>query len=103
MSLFGVMCTRCGKKRTKGSYEGVPTCDACKDLIERKLAAAREGRRNCPVDGAEMSKEIVLNLILDRCPTCRGVWLDAGELDQMRDTIEEGLTKALVQGMVIPG
>jgi Zn-finger nucleic acid-binding protein len=50
-----------------------------------------------------MSKEIVLNLILDRCPTCRGVWLDAGELEQMRDTIEEGLTKALVQGMVIPG
>jgi hypothetical protein len=31
------------------------------------------------------------------------VWLDAGELEQMRDTIEEGLSKALVQGMVIPG
>ena len=103
MSLFGVICTRCGKRRTKGSYEGQPTCDECKDRIERTLAASRETRRVCPVDNVAMNKEIVLNLILDRCPTCRGVWLDAGELEQMRDTIEDGLTKALVQGMVIPG
>jgi hypothetical protein len=96
------MCTRCGKRRTKGSYAGLPTCDACKEQIERKLAAARERRRHCPVDGAEMSKEIVLNLILDRCPTCSGVWFDAGELEQMQDTIGEGLTRALVQGMMIP-
>jgi Zn-finger nucleic acid-binding protein len=45
----------------------------------------------------------VLKLVLDRCPTCRGVWLDAGALEQMQDTIGEGLTRALVQGMVIPG
>ncbi len=102
MSLFGVLCTRCGKKRTKASYEGAPTCEACKELIERKLAASSEARRRCPVDAAEMNKEIVLSLILDRCPTCSGVWLDAGELEQMRDTLEDGLTKALVQGMVIP-
>lgn len=103
MSLFGVMCARCGKRRTKEIYEGLATCDACKEQIEAKLAAAREQKRQCPVDGAEMSKEIVLKLILDRCPTCRGVWLDAGELEQMQDTIGEGLTRALVQGMVIPG
>ena len=103
MSLFGAICARCGKRRTKGSYEGVPTCDECKELIERKLAAGRESRRHCPVDGVEMAKEIVLNLILDRCPTCHGVWLDAGELEQLEDTIEQGLAKVLVQGMIIPG
>jgi Zn-finger nucleic acid-binding protein len=32
-----------------------------------------------------------------------GVWLDAGELEQIQDTIGEGLTRALVQGIVIPG
>ena len=103
MSLFGVMCTRCGKRRTKGVYEGAPTCDECRELIERKLAAAHESRRRCPVDGVEMAKEIVLNLILDRCPTCHGVWLDAGELEQLEDTIEQGLAKVLVQGMIVPG
>ena len=103
MSLFGPKCARCGRTHTKHSYEGLPTCDACKERIERKLEADRESKRPCPIDGAEMRKEIVLSLILDRCPTCRGVWLDAGELEQMRDTIEEGLTRALVQGMAIPG
>jgi hypothetical protein len=103
MSLFGETCARCGKRRTKGRYEGVPTCDKCKELLERKLAAAHESRRRCPIDAAEMDKEIVLNLILDRCPTCHGVWLDPGELEQLEDTIEEGLAKVLVQGMIIPG
>jgi hypothetical protein len=103
MSLFGTMCARCGKRRTRETYEGLATCDACKEQIEAKLAAARESRRRCPVDGAEMGKEIVLRLVLDRCPTCHGVWLDGGELESMQDTIGEGLSKALVQGMMIPG
>jgi hypothetical protein len=103
MPLFGSTCTRCGKRRTRARYAGAPTCDACKEQIEGRLAAAREIRRRCPVDGAEMAKEVVLKLILDRCPTCRGVWLDAGELEQMQETIGEGLTRALVQGMTIPG
>ncbi len=103
MSLFGATCTRCGKRRTKAVYEGVPTCDECRERIERGLAAAGETRRSCPVDGAAMAKEIVLSLILDRCPTCHGVWLDGGELEQLEDALEQGLAKSLVQGMIVPG
>jgi Zn-finger nucleic acid-binding protein len=55
------------------------------------------------MDAAEMEKEILLNLVIDRCPTCRGVWLDGGELEQMRNSIEEGLSKTLVRGMTYPG
>jgi hypothetical protein len=103
MSLFGTTCARCGARRTRETYEGLVTCGPCKELIEAKLAAARESRRLCPVDGAAMAKEIVLKLILDRCPTCRGVWLDGGELESMRDTISEGLSRALIRGMMMPG
>lgn len=49
----------------------------CKEQIESKLAAARETRRMCPVDG--------------------------GELETMQEAIGEGLSKTLVQGMMIPG
>lgn len=102
MSLFGTTCARCGQRRTREVYEGLATCDACKERIESKLAAARETRRLCPVDGAEMDKEIVLKLVLDRCPTCKGVWLDSGELEQIQDSIGDELSRALVQGIVMP-
>jgi Zn-finger nucleic acid-binding protein len=50
-----------------------------------------------------MAKEILLNLVVDRCPTCHGVWLDGGELEQMRGAIEEGLSKVLLRGMSYAG
>jgi Zn-finger nucleic acid-binding protein len=43
-----------------------------------------------------MSKEIVLSLVIDRC---HGVWLDEGELEQMKSTIETGLSKELLTGI----
>ena len=99
MALFGKKCARCGKTSTRRIYDGLPTCESCEALIEAKLRASRENRRRCPIDAAEMEKEILLNLVIDRCPTCHGVWLDGGELEQMRNSIEEGLSRALVQGM----
>jgi len=78
----------------QGKLRGRSHLRPVQELIEHKLAAAHESRRRCPVDGVEMAKEIVLNLILDRCPTCHGVWLDAGELEQLEDTIEQGLRRS---------
>lgn len=71
-------------------------------MIEAKIRAAKEQTRRCPLDGAEMAKEIVLSMVIDRCPSCRGVWLDGGELEEMRQTIESGLAQQLVQGMTFP-
>jgi hypothetical protein len=103
MGLFGTKCSRCGKTRTRRIYEALPTCEACEALIEAKLRASREHRRSCPVDATELGKEILLNLVIDRCPKCHGVWLDGGELEQMRGSIEERLARALVRGMTYPG
>jgi len=101
MSLFGEKCKRCGEARADGEVDGIPTCDGCRDLIAAKLAAAAERKRSCPLDQAEMSKE-VLNIVIDRCPKCRGVWLDAGELESMKRMIEAGLTTDLLRGMTYP-
>jgi hypothetical protein len=100
MSLLGEKCARCGRKRTRKEFAGVPTCEDCQRTLELKLAAAKESPRVCPIDANAMTKEIVSNVVVDRCPACRGVWLDGGELELMRRVIEEGMTTSLVSGVL---
>lgn len=100
MSLLGEKCARCGKKRTRKEFAGVPTCDACHELLEKRLEAAQEEARACPIDGDAMKKEVVSNVIIDRCPRCKGVWLDGGELDMLRGAIESGVTDAVLRGVL---
>jgi Zn-finger nucleic acid-binding protein len=37
----------------------------------------------CPVDGAVLEMSERQGVEIDYCPTCRGVWLDRGELDKI--------------------
>ena len=83
MSLFGDRCVRCNNTRSRKAFEGVPTCDDC----ERKIKMDREDPRSCPGDSTPMVKEVVSNVVIDRCPKCKGVWLDPGELDVMKKAI----------------
>lgn len=39
----------------------------------------------CPVDGADLTISDRQGVEIDFCPTCRGVWLDRGELDKIID------------------
>ena len=41
------------------------------------------GPMNCPVDGATLVMSERSGIEIDYCPTCRGVWLDRGELDKI--------------------
>ena len=45
--------------------------------------AERSGPMTCPVDGATLVMSERQNIEIDYCPTCRGVWLDRGELDKI--------------------
>ena len=44
----------------------------------------------CPTDGAVLTMSERSGIEIDYCPTCRGVWLDRGELDKI---IERSLTQ----------
>jgi Transcription factor zinc-finger len=101
MSLFGEKCVRCGK-RTRHVYREKPTCDPCAQQLELVLAASKEAKRACPADGAALGKEIAHGTIIDRCPTCRGVWLDAGELERLNGEIAYEACAAMVYGMRPP-
>jgi uncharacterized protein len=37
----------------------------------------------CPTDGATLVMSERSGIEIDYCPTCRGVWLDRGELDKL--------------------
>ena len=76
-SSSGETCFRCGRQRTRMQFEGVPTCLDC----ELKIKAEREETLDCKHDGAAMRKEVIQNVIVDRCPECGGVWFDGGELE----------------------
>ena len=39
--------------------------------------------RLCPVDSSELRRIERSGVHVDACPTCRGVWLDRGELDKI--------------------
>ncbi len=39
----------------------------------------------CPTDGSTLVMSERSGVEIDYCPTCRGVWLDRGELDKILD------------------
>ena len=45
--------------------------------------SAANGRMTCPVDGTTLVMSERSSIEIDYCPTCRGVWLDRGELDKI--------------------
>ncbi len=97
---LGPDCDRCGRQRTNRTFEGVPTCSAC----ELSIRADREERVECRHDGTLMEKEVLEDIIVDRCPLCGGVWLDGGELEVLSAAIhrvaEPGMPSELVSRLV---
>ena len=97
MSLFGEKCVRCGE-RTRERHNLRPVCPACHEAMQLMMIAANEPKRHCPVDGAELTKEIAHMLVIDRCPTCRGTWLDVDELERINDEVAREAMMAVARG-----
>jgi hypothetical protein len=97
MGLFREKCVRCGQ-RTTAQYEARPTCESCRRALELKLAAAGERQHACPIDGSTMTKQVAHTIVIDRCPTCQGVWLDAGELDCLTADVARDAMLAIARG-----
>src|SRR5690606_1690627 len=52
----------------------------------------------CPIDGTQLVMTDRSGVEIDYCPTCRGVWLDRGELDKIIDRSLESEIAAEVAG-----
>lgn len=44
---------------------------------------SHSGPMACPIDGTTLTMAERQGIEIDYCPTCRGVWLDRGELDKI--------------------
>ncbi len=53
----------------------------------------------CPIDKTPLVMSERQNIEIDYCPTCRGVWLDRGELDKI---IERSATEATAAAAPVP-
>ncbi len=87
------ICTHCNDNKTKREFENQPTCPECKT----KILIGRESIRVCPIDGSTLLKEHNNEILIDRCPKCKGVWLDAGEIEAIKEAAQsEGLAIGMV-------
>lgn len=73
-------------------------CPPCEELMRLTLIAEGEAKRRCPVDDTQLTKEIAHMLVIDRCPTCRGVWLDAQEMERINDEVANEAMMAVARG-----
>jgi uncharacterized protein len=64
--------------------------------MRAKLDAERESQERkahymkCPKCGADLAEEERGSVKVDVCPECKGMWLDAGEMDLMRQMDKSG-------------
>ena len=49
----------------------------------------------CPKCGADLNEVRKGQVMIDVCPDCRGIWLDAGELELMRAASKNPFTKVV--------
>lgn len=65
-----------------------------KQVEAEKLSHANkfERRRKCPDDRAEMIKEIINEIVIDKCPRCGGIFLDKDELEAIKNKSSAGST-----------
>jgi acetyl-CoA carboxylase beta subunit len=51
---------------------------------ERARAERRSHYMKCPKCGADLQEKEFHHVKVDTCPECKGMWLDAGELDLIK-------------------
>ncbi|MEM8488515.1 MAG: zf-TFIIB domain-containing protein [Bacteroidota bacterium] len=65
------------------------------------ILIARGEQRICPAGGATLVKEAGNELVIDSCPQCKGIWLDAGELEAIKEVAsEEGMSTGMIMGIL---
>ena len=58
--------------------------------LERLAAKKEDKPRLSPITGEPMEQVVVHGVVVDRCPTSKGIWLDAGELEQLLEGSKPG-------------
>lgn len=93
--------------RNEEEYFARQEAELLKKRREEAERAAREAERRshymkCPKCGADLASEDYQGVQIDRCPECHGVWLDAGETEQLMKKDDGGIIsilKSVIRGV----
>lgn len=82
-------------ERDRAALERIKTRKA----EENEAALKESARGRCPKDGDKLSIVDIEQIVIEQCPSCRGIWLDDGELEALskRDRQQGWLSKFLRQ------
>jgi acetyl-CoA carboxylase beta subunit len=72
---------------------------------ERKAAERSKHYMKCPKCGADLKETELKQVKVDVCPDCKGLWLDAGELEligKVKDSAMSGFLRDLLKGLPRP-
>lgn len=58
---------------------------------ERAAAERRKHFMKCPKCGADLQEQTLKQVKVDVCPECKGLWLDAGELELVAKVKESAM------------
>jgi uncharacterized protein len=56
-----------------------------KQEAEAKDAAKKASYMKCPKCGESLKERSFQKILIDQCTGCNGIWLDAGELDEVAE------------------
>jgi Zn-finger nucleic acid-binding protein len=56
-----------------------------KNEAEAKTDAKPDSYMKCPKCGAQLKERSFQKIVIDQCGACHGIWLDAGELEQVAE------------------
>lgn len=109
MSEAGLNCPRC-EERLAGQEGDLWHCDGCGGsfatgvelgLPTESVEVASDGRMTCPACRDSMERLMLGAVEIDRCASCQGIWLDAGE-QLPGGTGAEAIGRYLVYSMTLP-
>ena len=92
------ICTHCNENEANREFEEKATCADCKINI----LISREAIVSCPVDNSPMQKIHSQDVIIDKCPKCKGIWLNEGELEAIQElSRRNGAVEGIITGAQI--
>ena len=74
------------RKAKEESYFDKKNREALERLAKKKEA---DKPRLSPITGKEMKQEVISGVVIDKCSDSGGIWLDAGELEQLIEASEK--------------
>ena len=75
------------RKAKEESYFDRKNREALERLTQKK---DEEKPRLSPITGEEMEQVVLHGVVIDRCPKSGGIWLDAGELEELVEAMAAG-------------